>query len=165
MMYPQSSSLSHYLLSFMFYTLTAVGMMYAVFYYLRTKVKNPQSSPLISEIESAPDTPVVPQLPLGVGTGLEVESVLPMENQQSLYVLRAGRERFLISVSGDKTTLLSKLESASVETVKATADLPWFKAPEAPPIQEPVYTPKASASQRFMQSLQWLISARSGSNR
>jgi len=149
----------------MFYTLTAVGMMYAVFYYLRTKVKNPQSSPLISEIESAPDTPVVPQLPLGVGTGLEVESVLPMENQQSLYVLRAGRERFLISVSGDKTTLLSKLESASVETVKATADLPWFKAPEAPPIQEPVCTPKASASQRFMQSLQWLISARSGSNR
>jgi len=165
MMYPQSSSLSHYLLSFMFYTLTAVGMMYAVYYYLRNKVKKPQSAPSMSEIESAPDAPVVPHLPLGIGTGLEVESVLPMENQQSLYVLRAGRERFLISVSGDKTTLLSKLESASVETVKAAADLPWFKAPEAPSVQEPVYTPKASASERFMQSLQWLVSARSGSNR
>jgi len=149
----------------MFYTLTAIGMMYAVFYYLRNKVKSPQKASIISEAETMADTPVIPQLPLGMGTGLEVESVLPMENQQSLYVLRAGRERFLISVSGDKTTLLSKLESASVETPATTADLPWFKAPDPQAPQEPIYTPKASASQRFMKSLEWLVSARSGSNR
>jgi hypothetical protein len=164
MPYADSPALSHYLTNFVFYTLIAVALIYWSFWYLRQKMGKAQNLPHPGPPVSDDAPPSTPNMPLGLGSGLEVESVLPLENQQSLYVLRAGRERFLMSISGDKTTLLSKLESASMEDLlqaSGGAQLPWFKTPK-PEESPPVSVPRPSASQRFMQSLNWLVSARSG---
>jgi hypothetical protein len=162
MMYPENPSLSHYLMNFMLYTLGAVGLIYAAFWYIRQQVGKTQKQP---HNESPPEAAALesaapPSMPLGVGTGLEIESVLPMESQQTLYVLRAGRERFLLSVSGEKTNLLSRLENAAVEETSG-AQLPWFTVPPAEQ-QAVTNAPKLTASSRLVESIRWLVSARSG---
>lgn len=48
---------------------------------------------------------------------LSIEESLSVSPRKNLYVVRAGKEKFLIAGDADKTTLISKLEEKSEETV------------------------------------------------
>lgn len=107
-MIPNGGGLWHYLGSFMFYTLAAIGLLYAAYWQIK---KNPGlltfSKNGISSKES-----------------LQVESFLALEARKNLYVIKAGNERFLLSTSPEGTQFLSRLETAT------TPEASELEAPE-----------------------------------
>lgn len=146
-----SGALWHYLGSFVLYTLGAIGLIYGIYWYARRT-----SGGLLS----------------GAGKGnaqlptLQVESTLPLDPRRTLYVIRSGSERFLISAAGDDTSLLSRLEpiqseeslEAEIPVVMETERLePWYASS---PVVRSTPVPSAGLGARFVQSLQWLVASR-----
>lgn len=99
--------MSGYLINFMVYTLAMVGLIFlALFVYKKTAI-----------------------MPGGKSRSkfLDVEDVMSLTPRKSLYVIRAGKEKFLIASDMERTTLISKLDSdARVELEKQSTidDLP-----------------------------------------
>ncbi len=54
---------------------------------------------------------------------LNVEETLSLSPRKTLYVVRAGGEKFLIAGDVDKTSLISKLESNSRPTIRQRKDI------------------------------------------
>lgn len=89
--------MSGYLINFMIYTLAMVGVIFlALFIYKKTSV-----------------------MPSGKSRSkfLGVEDVMSLTPRKSLYVVRAGNEKFLIASDMERTTLISKLENNPAEFV------------------------------------------------
>lgn len=159
-MLSHTGTLWQYLGSFILYTLFAIGMIYAAYWYMR---KNGAG--------------LLAKKPTMAGRKLEIESVLSLEARKNLYVVKSGSERFLIATSMDGTQFLSRLEStgspAAVETpaaipagtmtldTAAPQSAPWYQTPE--PETETASKP-AGLGGRLMknmgQSMQWLIASR-----
>lgn len=144
-----TGALWQYLGTFVLYTLGAVGLIYGAYWYAR------RSSGLLSG-NSAKTNPQVP--------ALEVESALPLDPRNTVYVIRSGSERFLIAASGEETTLLSKLEplasEVAVEEIPVVTETerlePWFATP---PVARAVPVRQGFGA-RFAQSIQWIVSSR-----
>lgn len=65
---------------------------------------------------------------------LDIENALNISPRKTLYVIKAGKERFLIAADAERTTFLSKLESensAYVNTIDQPAQVRVI--PPAPP--------------------------------
>ena len=85
--------MSGYLINFMVYTLAMVGLIFlALFVYKKTAI-----------------------MPGGKSRSkfLDVEDVMSLTPRKSLYVIRAGKEKFLIASDMERTTLISKLDSGT----------------------------------------------------
>ena len=97
--------MSGYLVSFIVYTTAMVGVIFlALFVY--KKVSEGYNSTCKSKF-------------------LNVEESISLSPRKNLYVIRAGKERFLIASDMERTTLISKLdENASVrrKEIQATVD-------------------------------------------
>jgi hypothetical protein len=172
-----TTSLWHYGSSFLVYTLLTVAVIYGAYWYTRKNAATrfvPPPAPM-PEVAPAPEA-------------LVLESALPLENPGAeaphvLYVVRTGSERFLIAAGGAEPKLLSKLEavpSASAshyheyqddddEAVPVSAlhqvDLPWYAQQPAPrpmAVSTPVPLPmrRSTFGERFVKSVQWLITSR-----
>ena len=158
-----TGALWHYIGSFLTYTLLTIGAIYAVYWYTRkaTAARTP-----------APDNSATEEPPAG---SLFLESALPLEQGRSLYVVRSGSERFLLSSTEAGTQLLSRWENAPPaqldiaeleELVTATprVDLPWYAVKPASPVAvEPSRingSRQSSFGKRFIQIVQWLVSSR-----
>ena len=156
-MLSHTGTLTQYLTNFVLYTLMTVGVMYGAYWYTRKAVGN----------RASVSTPTV-----ATPDPLTLESSLALDPHKVLHVVRIGSERFLISVSGEGTQLLSKLEDvpaaapAVVETAVPTlptevkVDLPWY-ANQPPRMVMTAPPPRSSFGARFVQSVQWLVSSRS----
>ena len=155
-MLSHTGTLWHYLGSFTLYTLLAIGMIYGAYWYTRRHLGKPAVT--AAPVEESEEVP------------LAIESSLPLEPQKTLYVIRSGNERFLLSSTGENLQFMSALES--VPTLPepmpepmpmeepAIEDAPWFSKTDAP---KPVATtPPPSFGSRFIQSVQWLVTSRSG---
>lgn len=92
-----ANGLGHYLVSFIAYTLLAVGAIYAAFFFLK---QNPRLLAFLARR---------PQPGQNQKTLLSVETMLPLETRKALYIIRSGEERFLIATSPEGTQFLSKL--------------------------------------------------------
>ncbi|WP_303672546.1 flagellar biosynthetic protein FliO [Vampirovibrio chlorellavorus] len=144
-----TGALWQYLGTFVLYTLGAVGLIYGAYWYAR------RSSGLLS----GGSTKVDPQVPT-----LQVESSLPLDPRNTVYVIRSGSERFLIAASGEETNLLSKLEpvasEVTVEEIPVVTETerlePWF----APPVVPRTVPRRQGFGARFAQSIQWIVSSR-----
>jgi hypothetical protein len=165
-MLSHTGSLWQYLSSFLIYTLMTVGLIYGVYWYTRKASGKAVSAAPPPE----PDEPT--------SESLLVESALPLEPQKTLYIIRSGSERFLISTTETSTQLLSRLEpvpppvfetpeteedSPMLPPLQSRVDLPWYADQpvrvQAPPLPPPVR--RASGfGQRFVQSVQWLVASR-----
>lgn len=53
---------------------------------------------------------------------LSIESRLGLEPRKSLYVIKAGTERFLVSTDGERTNLLTKLEDDNISVIQENQD-------------------------------------------
>ena len=87
--------MSGYLVNFMVYTLAMVGVIFlALFIYKKTSV-----------------------MPGGKSRSkfLGVEDAMSLTPRKTLYIVRAGNEKFLIASDMDRTTLISKLEEEKAE--------------------------------------------------
>lgn len=99
-----------YLGNFTLYTLLSIGVIYAMFLYLR---KNPASRNVLMRFGQ-------PSLHAQHGKKLEIETVLTLEPRKNLYIVRADKERFLISTSMEGTQFLAKLnEKAGASDLEA----------------------------------------------
>jgi flagellar biogenesis protein FliO len=150
-MLTHTGTLWQYLGSFVMYTLLTVGAIYGVFWYSRKATGG-------ASIGSNSTTG-------GTQDPLILESTLPLEPNKTLYVIRTGAERFLLSSTAEGTQLLSKLESVpapAAEPVVAAppaepkVDLPWY-ATEPPRL---VTLRRQGFGERFVKSIQWLVSSR-----
>ena len=141
-----TGTLWQYLGSFVMYTLMTIGLIYGVFWYTR------KASGASTQPEQAQGS-------------LVLESTLPLEPNKTLYVVRSGSERFLLSASGEGTQLLSALEAVPslilaepVSEPTAKVDLPWYAS--VPAGNRPVAMRRQSFSQRLAQSVRWLVASR-----
>jgi flagellar biogenesis protein FliO len=94
--------MSTYLINFIVYTTAMVGIIFlAVFVYKKC------SCSVVSKSKF-----------------LNIEDCISLAPRKSLYVVRAGNERFLVAGDADKTTLISKLDenSKNMEVVKSSVD-------------------------------------------
>ena len=156
-----SGTLWHYLGSFILYTLLAIGFIYAAYWAARKHSGN-----LIPAITKNSRSK----------TRLEVESRLTLEARKNLYVIRSGHERFLVATSADGTQLLSRLETDEAlknTVIQSQTEQDPIIGPAEP---SPWYTHTTENTgsgtstqgaldgnglgSRFMQSVQWLLSAR-----
>jgi hypothetical protein len=157
-MLSHTGTLWHYLGSFIFYTLLAIGLIYGAYWYAR---KAPSGNILMG-FGKKPDDNAVPKLTL--------ESTLALEPRKTLYVVCSGNERFLIAASGETTQLVSKLENTPQPVSASEPAVQVALPPVVMPEERPWYTDapiitrrqKASFGSRFVQSVQWLVSSRSG---
>lgn len=164
-------TLSHYLMNFILYTLGAIALMYAAYGYTRRRLglDKDKSSEAAATEAAAPSAPA----PSGA---LLVESTLGLEENKTLYVVKAGNERFLIATSGDSTQCLSRLENEPVKVsaspVSATngaaatatngAAIPWFTELQNAQANAAGDNKAATGfSERVLQSLRWLAVSRS----
>jgi flagellar biogenesis protein FliO len=147
-----TGTLWQYLGSFLMYTLMTIGLIYGVFWYTR---------------KAGGASAAVPKAEEAQGDALALESALPLEPNKTLYVVRSGSERFLISATGEGTQLLSRLESVptpvaaepvAVDPVEPKVDLPWYATVPSP--TRMVTMPRRSFGQRFVQSVKWLVASR-----
>lgn len=150
-MLSHTGTLWQYLGSFVLYTLGAVGLMYGAYWYARRSIVN-----------AAPATPV--EAP----NAMVLESSLSLEPQKTLYIVRVGEERFLISTTAEGLQFLSKLEKeillvpeAEIPTVRETPRLePWY-ANAGQQVALPVMPRRTETfGSRFIKSVQWLVSSR-----
>ncbi|HEY9746149.1 MAG TPA: flagellar biosynthetic protein FliO [Oculatellaceae cyanobacterium] len=147
----QTSNLWPYLGSFVGYTLLAVGMIYATYWFLKRKPMKWLTGPAFQKTAKA--------------ALLEVEANLALEPRKTLYIVRAGQERFLISTTMEQVQCLARLEpeDASAESSveenvqQEQVTLPWFAKNEA---DSPVRQPKSGFGARMMQSVQWILETR-----
>lgn len=153
-MLSHTGTLWQYLGSFVLYTLGAVALIYGAYWYARRST----TGFLPGAAATVPEEAEVP---------LVLEASLSLEPQKNLYIIRSGKERFLIAASGEATQLLSKLESVETEA-EAPVEIPIV---EETPKLEPWYTPgpqpvappairRESFGSRFVKSVQWLVSSR-----
>ncbi len=96
-MLSHTGTLWQYLGSFILYTLLAIGLIYAVFCFTRSRAGSFLGL----------GTPVIK----GRRAKLQIESILGLEPRKNLYVVRAGHERFLLATSIEETKLISRLDS------------------------------------------------------
>ncbi|MCA9798089.1 MAG: FliO/MopB family protein [Cyanobacteria bacterium HKST-UBA04] len=91
-------SYSHYMFNFLFATMAMIAVLYAVYWFVK---KNPQLSGMARlEKHNNPDRQ------------LFVEATLNLEPRKRLYVVGYGRQRYLLSSSGDdKTEMLATLDT------------------------------------------------------
>ncbi len=146
----QSDLLGHYLFNFILYTMGCIGFIYAIFWYVRRKMG----------LNAAP-APVTEQ-----AFPLVMESCAQLDHHQLLYVIRAGNERFLMSVAPDSTQLLAKLENAEppnpiagVFSTEPSVQAPWYsERPTGVTLQTPL---QGSAwKRRLMDSVRLLAESR-----
>lgn len=121
------SLLLHYLVGVLGYTALAIGVIYVMYYILK---KNPQimnagimrqqhaKSSIPLSISSLLKSPSGSGAATGGNLPLTVESRLTLESNKSLYIVRAGVERFLVATSMEGTQTIARLTDAS----EATAD-------------------------------------------
>lgn len=160
-MLSHTGTLWHYLVSFIGYTLLAIGMIYGTFLYIR---KFTGRTPL-----SAPANDSVPDEAVTVST-LALETSLALEPDKNLYIVRSLQERFLVATSSEGVQLISKLESVSppkedapevdLPVVASAIEKPWYaEIPKAPVL--PQAPPVSSGfGARFLKSVQWVVSSR-----
>jgi flagellar biogenesis protein FliO len=155
-MLSHTGTLGQYLGLFVLYTMLAIGLIYGAYWVLRKR------GGILPKTAQKPEGP----LP----TPLLIESTLALEPRKTLYVIKAGHERFLVASTLEQTQLLSKLEAepaaeVSFAAVEAPAGepqvaLPWFATPpDAKPTPE-LPSSKVGFGARFLQSLQWLAASR-----
>lgn len=168
-MVEHSGGLWHYLSSFMMYTLTAIAMIYGVYWLI-------QRAPGTSGKQEPPAEEEKPGK-------LELESTLTLDEKRTLHVIRTGSERFLLSAIGESTQLLSRLENVPSdapppEAAPAPAEVaeepqpvavveapPWYASLAGPPLPSAEELPirvsrKSGFADRFVQSVKWLASSR-----
>lgn len=156
-----TSALWHYLGSFLLYTLVAIGVIYAAYWYTRR-----QSTHWLNPLGEKKKSPLA-------ALKLEMESSLALEPRKTLYVVRSGQERFLVSASAEKTDLLAKLEPlppvVSAKSIKTDAKIALAAPKQVSLPEKPWYTEPPRkvrvASQlgvgaRLMQSVRWLVASR-----
>lgn len=166
MMLSHTGTLWHYLGSFVLYTLLAIGMIYAAYWYARR-----HSGGLLGLGAKSATNPA---------SHLAIESSLTLDPRKSIHIVRAGHERFLIATTLEGTQLLSRLEPAPVpespvvqsavapeSELKATEVVLPFAGPEpglvskAPQMATAPFKSAATRmGARMVQSVQWLLAAR-----
>jgi Flagellar biosynthesis protein, FliO len=164
-------TLSHYLMNFILYTLGAIALMYAAYGYTRRRLGLDKDKAAVGSDATAVAAAAPPQMPPGV---LLVESTLGLEENKTLYVVKAGNERFLIATSGDSTQCLSRLENepkpvaspvtaiTGAVTTSNGAAIPWFTELQRTPDAAVEGNAAGSGfSDRVLQSLRWLVVSRS----
>lgn len=117
--------IEHYLINFVIATVGMVGLLYAIYFYLK---HNPQLGGMAAF------------KPLQNQRQLQVKSVLNLEPRKRLYVVGYGPQQFLIATTMDKTELLATLETEppTEETSDAMAEPPAeVEASSAPQIVDP----------------------------
>lgn len=161
-MIEHSGTVGHYLWDFLVYTSLAIAIIYVAYWFSTARKSR--------TVELPPDVS-------GEGmSGLEVESLLSLEPNKNLYVIRTGDERFLVSTSGDSTSCLSRLEPASSlmtlppvgesTGVEHEQEKPWYKVPrttsavQASGVRNTFPQGGGGFKRQFLTSLQWLISSR-----
>lgn len=155
-----NGNLWHYLGSFVGYTLFAIALIYGAYWLLKKQPGNWLMAPAFKKGESGKDDDL-----------LSVEANLTLEPHKNLYVVRAGKERFLLSTTMEQTQCLAKLteedEADCLPGVSVQAkfpdepvQLPWFAretyGEPSPRISKP------GLGARFVQSVQWLMESRKG---
>jgi hypothetical protein len=154
-------ALVQYLGSFVLYTMLSISFIYGVYWFMRRNIDTPGATPKKAE-EANPS--------------LMLEAALPLEENKNLYVIRSGYERFLITISGETTHILSKLDDLPrpVEAVAAeavpvaapeaeavlTTPKPWFFVETPMPPPPPVLSARQRFGQRLAQSIRWLAESR-----
>ncbi|MEM0950593.1 MAG: flagellar biosynthetic protein FliO [Cyanobacteria bacterium P01_H01_bin.74] len=170
----EANSIEYYLGSFILYTFIALGVLYLT-YWLVSGKRGSNASAGASGLSQDTDHPE-----------LGIESSLALSPVQSVYVIRNGDERFLVSNSNNTVSLLSRLEPVSAlerlsktpdaETGDAlTASQPWYQphAQEENYQQHPVrrlFRDQRAGTmvggngfqERFLSSIRWLIASRTG---
>ena len=91
--------MSNYLISFTVYTMAMVGVIFIGFLIAKKSL----SSGCFSG---------------GKGNFLTVESYLNLEPRKNLYVVKAGKERFLISTDTEGSRFLTKLETGNLPVIQ-----------------------------------------------
>lgn len=95
--------MSGYLINFVIYTMAMVGLIFlALFIYKKTSI-----------MPGSKDK----------SKFLGVEDVLNLTPRKSLYIVRAGNEKFLIASDMERTTLISKLGESSVQSSERTSSV------------------------------------------
>ena len=85
--------MGHYMLHFIIYTMAMIGLIFfALFVYKKFSIS------------------AVSLKKKGI---LNVEDALGLSPRKTLYIIKAGNERFLIAADLERTTLISKLEDTS----------------------------------------------------
>lgn len=93
--------MGHYIINFSIYTMAMVGLIFfALFVYKKFAIN------------------VIATKKRGI---LSIEDGLGISPRKTLYVIKAGNERFLIAADLDRTTLISKLNST--ENLSQTVEL------------------------------------------
>ncbi|MCE3235193.1 MAG: hypothetical protein K0Q50_1373 [Vampirovibrio sp.] len=150
-MLSHTGTLWQYLGSFVLYTLATVGIIYGVYWYTRRTSGGSAAAAAAPAEEGQPK--------------LELESTLALEPTKNLYVIRSGNERFLLATTAEGTQLLSRLDNVPTEVTATVPEVteeapatpkPWY-ASEPPAV---LARPNAGFKQRFVQSVQWLVSSR-----
>src|SRR5271157_1529417 len=128
----ENGVLTHYLLCFLFYTLSVVGLIYGVArWYARRHLSAATPAAAPAKEESPPPVAAPPPL-----KDLSIESSLPLEAGKMLHIVRAGSEKFFIASSEQDVYLLSKLETKSNKSddkAKNASALAWFSPELVPP--------------------------------
>lgn len=162
-----TGTLWHYLGSFVGYTLFAIGLIYGAYWFLRKNPNNWLAGPAFQKKVDDKKAAL-----------LEVEASLSLEPRKSLYVVRAGQDRFLISTTMEQTQCLAKLtdenelpELLALDDVKPLGEeaektesatrieLPWFAKGEPEEPASLVHANKGFGA-RLAQSVQWLLDTR-----
>lgn len=88
--------MGHYILNFTVYTMAMIGLIcFALFAYKKFSITNFT----------------------GNRKGLlSIEDCLGLSSRKTLYIIKAGNERFLITADLERTTLISKLDSNDIVT-------------------------------------------------
>jgi flagellar biogenesis protein FliO len=152
-----TGALWQYLGSFVLYTLAAVALIYVAYWYARRSTGGVLPDTSKNSSSSQIQT-------------LEIESTLALEPQKTLYVIRSGKERFLVASSEDDMTLLSRLDPVFTEQVEVPEEIPvvqetprlepWYALQQ--PLNQSLSHPLKSDTfgSRFLKSVQWLVSSR-----
>ncbi len=90
--------MGHYLINFVAYTLAMVGVIFVCLMVYKKCVVN------VGENRTA--------------DYLKIENALNLSPRKTIYVVRAGNEKFLIASDVDKTTFLAKLDEGKKESLE-----------------------------------------------
>ena len=89
--------MGHYILNFSIYTMAMIGLIFfALFVYKKFSITT---------------------MSLKRNGIIKIEDALGLSPRKTLYIVRAGNEKFLIAADLDKTTLISKLDLKDEEEV------------------------------------------------
>ena len=92
--------MGHYIIQFSIYTMAMIGLIFfALFVYKKFAIST---------------------LSLKRNGILNIEDALGLSPRKTLYIVKAGNERFLIAADLERTTLISKLETAEEKEEEIT---------------------------------------------